>query len=409
MGVPGAGPNPSGQYPSRWEYGVVHVFRHTGTGPLGGWAEEATLQQANRADLDATGTALAFAPLGSGRLALAARSRTDVLLFERDPAGTWAETARLPVGQSARLTDPNVLAAAASTAGALVVSTGAGGARVFRRGPAGWAQQAVLAPAVPGTGFSAGVAVIGAGEARRGLPLADDLALVGANVSGNVPGGAAYVFRYDAAAGVWAEEAVLRPSAPAVGFGRVGALDVDAAGRALALVLSAGPPGAPPTAVVNVFRREATGVWTETAVVDLPTYGAFGAVWGAWGGRAVTSSSAYASNGTNSGGAWVVDLRPVLPVAGEDGPAGTSFALSAPAPNPVRGAARVTVSLPEAGVLDVRLFNVLGQEVARVADGEHAAGAHTLAVETSGLAPGVYLLRATAGTRAETRRMTVVR
>ncbi|HEX9952438.1 MAG TPA: phospholipase D-like domain-containing protein, partial [Rubricoccaceae bacterium] len=91
-----------------------------------------------------------------------------------------------------------------------------------------------------------------------------------------------------------------------------------------------------------------------------------------------------------------------FPTGASDAPDALRFSISAPAPNPVRGAARVTVSLPEAASLDVRLFNVLGQEVARVADGEHAAGAHTLTVETGRLAPGVYLLRVEAGARAET-------
>ena len=95
---------------------------------------------------------------------------------------------------------------------------------------------------------------------------------------------------------------------------------------------------------------------------------------------------------------------------GADGAAGAGvFALSAPAPNPARGAARVTLTLPEAGALDVRLFNVLGQEVAQVAQGDTAAGAHALTVDTSGLAAGVYVLRATHGAVSATRRITVVR
>ena len=90
-----------------------------------------------------------------------------------------------------------------------------------------------------------------------------------------------------------------------------------------------------------------------------------------------------------------------------------AFALSAAYPNPTRGAARLVLHLPEASRVTVRVFNVLGQEVARPLDGQAGAGAREVTVETGGLAAGVYVVRAeaTAGGRAvaETRRLTVVR
>ena len=90
-----------------------------------------------------------------------------------------------------------------------------------------------------------------------------------------------------------------------------------------------------------------------------------------------------------------------------------AFAMTAPAPNPTRGSTRLTLRLPEASDVTVRVFNVLGQEVARPVDGPQAAGTHAVTVETGALAVGVYVVRAeaTAGGRAvaETRRVTVVR
>ena len=86
-----------------------------------------------------------------------------------------------------------------------------------------------------------------------------------------------------------------------------------------------------------------------------------------------------------------------------------AFDLSAPTPNPARGGTRLAVTLPEASRLVVRVFNVLGQEVARPVDEEAAAGAHAVTVDTSGLAAGVYVVRAEAGANAASRRVTVVR
>ncbi len=86
-----------------------------------------------------------------------------------------------------------------------------------------------------------------------------------------------------------------------------------------------------------------------------------------------------------------------------------AFAASAPSPNPARGGTRLSVVLPEAARLVVRVFNVLGQEVARPVDEAAAAGTHAVTVDTSGLAAGVYVVRIEAGAQAATRRVTVVR
>ncbi len=53
-------------------------------------------------------------------------------------------------------------------------------------------------------------------------------------------------------------------------------------------------------------------------------------------------------------------------------------------------------------------MDALGREVLVVLDGE-ASGAVRLDVDTSRLAPGVYVVRVAGATFAETRRLTVVR
>ncbi len=89
-------------------------------------------------------------------------------------------------------------------------------------------------------------------------------------------------------------------------------------------------------------------------------------------------------------------------VDAEDDPDASGLVLRTPAPNPSRGSAEVTFALPAPQTAHVAVFDVLGREVARLADGPFAAGTHTLAVD--GLAAGVYVvrLRADAGVRAQT-------
>ena len=94
------------------------------------------------------------------------------------------------------------------------------------------------------------------------------------------------------------------------------------------------------------------------------------------------------------------------PVADEAAPQASPLALVV-APNPSRGAARVSFALPEPDVARVRVVDVLGRTVAVLADGARAAGAHTLALPR--LASGVYVVTVDAGDARASRTLTVVR
>ena len=78
-------------------------------------------------------------------------------------------------------------------------------------------------------------------------------------------------------------------------------------------------------------------------------------------------------------------------------------------PNPTRNRATVRVGLPEAGPMDVAVYDAVGRRVAVLVSGEQQAGWHDLGVEAGDLAPGVYVVRAIAGGTVATRTLTVVR
>ena len=75
--------------------------------------------------------------------------------------------------------------------------------------------------------------------------------------------------------------------------------------------------------------------------------------------------------------------------------------------NPARGAAAVRFSADAPGAT-LALYDALGRRVLTLADGA-GAGAQTATLKTAGLAPGVYVLRLTAGADVLTRTVTVVR
>lgn len=109
-----------------------------------------------------------------------------------------------------------------------------------------------------------------------------------------------------------------------------------------------------------------------------------------------------------SAGGSVVDA-PVIE------PAPTAFALSVPRPNPFHGATQLRFDVPANGGRSVvAVFDLQGRRVSTLADGERAAGRHTLAWDgrdTSGraVAAGVYFVRLETSQVTETRKLILLR
>ena len=78
-------------------------------------------------------------------------------------------------------------------------------------------------------------------------------------------------------------------------------------------------------------------------------------------------------------------------------------------PNPAARSARVAFELATAADVSLRVFDAMGRQVAVVAEGARAAGAHSVAADLGGLASGVYVLRLDAGGEVATARIAVVR
>ena len=74
-------------------------------------------------------------------------------------------------------------------------------------------------------------------------------------------------------------------------------------------------------------------------------------------------------------------------------PVSQEIRLGRPFPNPTSGRAAVTYAMPVGTRLRATLLDVLGREVAVLADGPTAAATGELVIDGSRLAPGVYRVR----------------
>jgi hypothetical protein len=70
-----------------------------------------------------------------------------------------------------------------------------------------------------------------------------------------------------------------------------------------------------------------------------------------------------------------------------------AYSLDQNYPNPFNPSTTITYTLPQASLVKLRLYNILGQEVATLVNGRQNAGRHTTRLDASSLPTGVYFYR----------------
>jgi hypothetical protein len=88
-------------------------------------------------------------------------------------------------------------------------------------------------------------------------------------------------------------------------------------------------------------------------------------------------------------------------------PAG--FALLQNYPNPFNPATRIAFRSTVSGTVRLRVYDVLGREVATLLNGLLPPGDHEVDFDGRGLASGLYVYRLTSGTSTQARTMTLLR
>jgi len=86
-----------------------------------------------------------------------------------------------------------------------------------------------------------------------------------------------------------------------------------------------------------------------------------------------------------------------------------SISLSQNYPNPFNPGTKIKFSLPQSGSATLKIYNMLGQEVATLVDGELVAGPHEIDWRPSGLPSGVYSYRLQAGDHSESKQLLLLK
>jgi hypothetical protein len=116
------------------------------------------------------------------------------------------------------------------------------------------------------------------------------------------------------------------------------------------------------------------------------------AIWAGWNGEGV-----YASTNILTG---IGEKQQSVPLTAQ---------LSQNYPNPFNPSTTIRYDLPQKSHVTLSVYNVLGQQVSILVQGEQESGYHEVRFDGSNLASGVYFYRLQAGTSVETKKLLLLR
>ena len=96
-------------------------------------------------------------------------------------------------------------------------------------------------------------------------------------------------------------------------------------------------------------------------------------------------------------------------VAAQTGAVPKVFAFTQNYPNPFNPTTQIAFSLPQQSTVKLKVFNVLGQEVATLVNGSLSAGTHSVTFDARNLASGLYIYRLTADNFTSVKKMMLLK
>jgi len=120
----------------------------------------------------------------------------------------------------------------------------------------------------------------------------------------------------------------------------------------------------------------------------------------------ITATHIFAATET---GVWKRPLSDFAAVTAVQNNVPCEFKLEQNYPNPFNPATSFEFRVPSSGFVSMKVFDVLGKEVATLVNGECQAGSRTVRWDASGLPSGVYACRLKAGTFTQTQKVVLAK
>ena len=96
-----------------------------------------------------------------------------------------------------------------------------------------------------------------------------------------------------------------------------------------------------------------------------------------------------------------------LSVSGETIP--VEYSLDQNYPNPFNPTTQIRYSIPKAGLVTLKVYNTIGEEIVTLVNEQKEAGRYTIQFNSNGFASGVYLYKITSGDFVQTKKMILIK
>lgn len=156
--------------------------------------------------------------------------------------------------------------------------------------------------------------------------------------------------------------------------------------------------------------------WTPAGVPADTPFTAFAPVAGkipvggvGFGGGKYLAVIARVDSNFTDGDVYARFIDPLTGVEGAGNSAAAKAGLSQNHPNPFKQSTVISYQLPVNACVNLKIYDVLGREVATLMDGAQAAGSHSVKFNAGSLAGGVYFYRLQYGNNVETKKLIVLK
>jgi hypothetical protein len=105
----------------------------------------------------------------------------------------------------------------------------------------------------------------------------------------------------------------------------------------------------------------------------------------------------------------MVKLSNLTAIEETKGSVPTGYILNQNYPNPFNPTTTISYSLPKSSFVDLRIYDLLGRNVATLVQNEQSAGTHLAVFDAKGLASGVYVYTLKAGDFTATKSLVLIK
>jgi choice-of-anchor B domain-containing protein len=108
-------------------------------------------------------------------------------------------------------------------------------------------------------------------------------------------------------------------------------------------------------------------------------------------------------------GLYICKFNPPTSGVGNDGQLPENFSLNQNYPNPFNPTTRIRFQISDIGFVNLKVFDILGNEIATLVNEEKSAGSYEVSFNGSGLPSGIYFARLTTGNQSAIIKMSLMK